>query len=326
MYLFFDESGDFTLPQGIRKVSLIASLICPDSHLCALEDYFKFILKDVPFPEEEIKGDNLPYSIRLRLCHFIGQSNHYKITVIFVDSSITSKRQLDSFRIESARLADHHKSKYLAKGSPDPNVIREFDKVIKQHLLPTRFSDSEYLQWLLSYNNFRDTLQHSIAFYLDYSLAEDFNEYHFIYDKKGPKLTMLEKWIKHNLSSIIDRSSKLNLIDPLLVPTTWRNNHPFVQKYGTTNGIDLTRLFKNTVVFDESSFHIGLQLIHIISNTIYRHLTDLNEDNLRCFRLIRNSLCAKGGNDFNGFLIDNCKPGDVFASLNPNYEEGTSNT
>jgi hypothetical protein len=293
MLIFFDESGDFAYSNK-RSISLVASFICPNSEYNRLIKFYKKYIANI---STEVKGKNISYSNRIKLLEFLNKYNkYYKFTIHFIDTSVTPNEDLQQFRKNSSELILSMHKKYLDDNfeNVEDEVNQKYIQLKKHYQLSSRFSDPLFLQWILSVSNVPATIQHMIACYFLYDLPlKDFVNNKFIFDQKGKNLTILEKYIRDNLSTLLWYQSQTENVEPLILPTTWQDSHPFVKKYQTSNGIDLELLMKN-LSFEPSEDHVGLQVVDIIANTIYQFLLNQkNDDYYRCYRLLMPNLCGK---------------------------------
>jgi hypothetical protein len=107
----------------------------------------------------------------------------------------------------------------------------------------------------------------------------------------------MEKYIDTYLMAFINGDSVLGKIEPMIVPNTWKDTHPFIKNYFDENeNISLNRIFRGGILFKNSSDEPGLRAIDIICNTIYRNLRDVQDLQLQhCYILLSNAMAnAKG--------------------------------
>ncbi|GEM_PF-5532608 len=108
MKIFTDESGDFSLKNSTSP-SMVASLICT-------EDMYEDIKRFMNTMEKrynggaEIKGSDLTFEQRLRVCEFLKKNRDYlKATMTIVLPSIVTHEYLNLFRINQAETFQKNK-------------------------------------------------------------------------------------------------------------------------------------------------------------------------------------------------------------------------
>ena len=84
--------------------------------------------------------------------------------------------------------------------------------------------------------------------------------------------------------------------EPLeLIREIHTSDHPFVRKYETDGGVDLTRLMRGNIKYVSSESSRGLQMVDIVANTLYGVVNDLsNTAGMLPFwkRILKNCCCG----------------------------------
>jgi len=275
MRIFTDESGDFHLKKP-SNISTVVSLICTDTIYDDLCLYLKTFIERLNI-KSEIKGTQLTLDQREKVCRFLHKNrNDFTIAVTGVDSDFCSQKDLDNFRARQVDTFKNNKDLYISKGGNAPLILQHFDKIIKIAEYSCRLSDEEFLQALITFEHMRHVIQYSIVYYIDWKYAKNFNVYDFIFDRKLPgKLSGMEKYLDTNLLPFI-HGETIAHGSTIIIPDTWKRKHPFVNKYCAEFdgkiGIDLKKVFQTGLQFKNSEEEPGLQLVDIISNTVYQIL------------------------------------------------------
>lgn len=171
--------------------------------------------------------------------------------------------------------------------------MNSFEKKIADY--NTRLSDQEYLQSILTTQNIRKTLQHTLVYYIDYKYAKYFKDYFFIFDRKlSTKLSPMEKYIDTYLLPFLQGNPEKQ--QALAIVGIWKKGHPFVDNYLNKDGdIMLNAIFKNGLRFVDSKEEPGIRLIDIVCNTLYSYLHfPENREYLNCYTLIKTAIGHQG--------------------------------
>lgn len=300
MKIFTDESGDFYLKSS-SNISTVVSLICTDTIYDEICYYLKTFSKKYNI-KSEVKGAYLTLDQREQVCGFLYKNrSDFTIAVTGVDSDLCSPNDLAEFRLLQADTLRNNKELYISKGGNAPLILQHFDKVIKIAELSSRLSDEEFLQALITFEHMKDVIQYSIVYYIDWKYAKNFNEYEFIFDRKLPgKMSRMEKYLKSNLLPFMHGES-IVYGTALVVPDTWKQKHPFINNYYTEYdgvfSINLNKVFQTGLQFKNSEEEPGLQLVDIISNTVYHILYGRKSENLqyvRCNNILAPLMGGKG--------------------------------
>ncbi|SHI46200.1 DUF3800 domain-containing protein [Desulfosporosinus lacus] len=291
MKIFTDESGDFYLKRP-SNISTVVSLICTDTIYDEMCYFLKTFSKRYNI-KSEIKGAHLTLDQRERVCKFLYKNrNDFTIAVTGVDSDLCSQNDLAKFRLLQADTLRKNKELYISKGGNAPIILQHFDKVIKIAEYSGRLCDEEFLQALITFDHMKDVIQYSIVYYIDWKYAKNFDVYEFTFDRKLPgKMSGMEKYLKSNLLPFM-HGETIAHGTTLEVPDTWKQKHPFIYNYYTNDGeycINLKKIFQTGLQFKDSEEELGLQMVDIISNTVYQILYGRKSDNpqfVRCNNIL----------------------------------------
>ncbi len=99
-------------------------------------------------------------------------------------------------------------------------------------------------------------------------------------------------------------------------------DHPFVKKYETPGGVDLTKLMRGNIRYESSETCWGLQMANIVANALYGVVHDLNNSKgMLPFwkRIMKNCHCGPAiGPGL--FVVGNAEAGERKPPLNlPKY-------
>ncbi|CAM4026392.1 DUF3800 domain-containing protein [Paenibacillus alkaliterrae] len=293
MKIFTDESGDFSLKNSTSP-SMVASLICT-------EDMYEGIKRFMNTMEKrynggaEIKGSDLTFEQRLRVCEFLKKNrDHLKATMTIVLPSVVTHEDLNLFRTNQAETFQKNKEWYINAGGKVQKVLEEYDRIAKLAMYQSRLSDEEFLQALLLTQQMERVIKFCIVYFMERKHRRNFKDFIFLFDRKLPnKLSAMEKYILNYVKAFLDGKSKMGMTIP--IPNVWKTGHPFIDRYMITmedgrEAFFLNELLKN-FEFEDSKNDPGLRMVDIISNTIYQHI--LNPNNLeiaQCYNTLQYAL------------------------------------
>lgn len=299
MNIFIDESGDFNLDSD--KISLVTSLICTDNIYEDIRCFIQSIDKGKATNIKELKGVNISDIDRFKVCKFVYKNRkEIKIANTIVDLKDFQRDLLVKFRIMQRDTFIKNRELYVSKGGKSDNILNHFNKIIKISEYSSRLSDEEFLQFLVEFENIKDSLQFSLVYFIDWKYAHNFEKYNFIIDRKGSNsLSKMEKFLKDNLCPFLHGRTVTNQMEFMDVVDTWTEKHPFIKKFTVTGeggkrDIYLNKIFYNNLYFQDSNTSYGLRLVDIVSNTMYRYFngdTSLKD----CYKILRACCGGKDG-------------------------------
>lgn len=275
MHCFFDESGDFGFPLHRFDCYTQAAVICPDSYLSELQEFVSD--RQARWEVSELHAAELNPGRRLRLCRFIAQSS-LQLVVQATDTQLSNRAALARWRRQQSKILLNNLKWYRAQGGSAESIESWMIASAKKVNLPTRISDSEFLQATLMVDLIFSTLQKSVLYYLGPEWREDFERFAFIADAKLPgKLGAGEKFLSAALVPFLGSNARfrLEMVD------LWKDNdppHPFIANFERPGGwsgarrahvsedvIDITAIFEEGLRFEQSHQHPGLQMADLVA-------------------------------------------------------------
>jgi hypothetical protein len=275
MHCFFDESGDFGFPPDRFDCYTQAAVICPDSYLPDLREFVAG--RYAHWGVRELHASELSPGRRLRLCRFIAQSP-LQFAVQATDTELADRPSLGRWRKMQSKLLIENLEWYRAQGGSAESAEHWMIANAKKVSLPSRISDSEFLQAILLVDLVHTALQKSLFLYVDPEWHKDFERFAFVADGKLPgKLGAGEKFLSQMLVPMLGSNARftLDLVD------LWKDNdppHPFIANFRRPGGwsgarrahvredvIDLSAIFEEGVRFEESHDHPGLQIADLVA-------------------------------------------------------------
>lgn len=187
-------------------------------------------------------------------------------------------------------------------------------------LYKSRLSNPEYIQYLFLLNSIPRTLQASMVSFLDFRYMKYFSDFHFKFDAKlANKLSTMEKFIEIfllPLLGVVPRLAPKKLKSPfkLILLDEWsKGGHTFVKEFETPEGyIDLSKLFRNGLVFENSEKDRGLQIADFVANTVKKAIENPSDRKMSiAYGLIASKFLAeKGGQILNIISLPEYRPLD----------------
>jgi hypothetical protein len=300
MMLFFDESGDFSL-KNEPYASFVGCLICPNSFYKELLAFHKSISCG-----NELKGSQIESKLRQEICRFVFTNPQLRIGLTLISNEYNSLSSITNFREQQVRTYCKCKEDYIKAGGSNPTAINHYDKIIRIMERTNKFSFPEFLQWNTTFTAVMNSLQYSIAYYMDESFIADFDNYNWHFDRKQPNgLSQYEKYVKENLTTIIHSQSSIDKIERIQIPTTWKNTHPFCNNYCDSDGVNLAKIFDQGLSYVDSSKEPGIQLIDVITNTFFLNYNRRKNIEIeKCCGLLNRSVCGKNGEKLTSIILN----------------------
>jgi hypothetical protein len=270
VHCFFDESGDFGFPADRFDCYTQAAVICPDSYLSELQEFVAG--RHARWGVSELHAAELSPGQRLRLCRFIAQSS-LQLVVQATDTQLADRASLGRWRKLQSKGLIKNLEWYRAQGGKAESIESWMTASAKKVSLPTRISDSEFLQATLMVDLIHAALQKSLIYFSGPEWREDFVRFAFVVDAKIPgKLGAGEKFVSQALVPILGSNRRFTLG----MSDLWKDNdppHPFIANFERAGGwsgvrrahviedaIDISAIFEEGVRFEQSHDHPGLQM------------------------------------------------------------------
>ena len=301
MHYFFDESGDFGFPSDRFDCYVQAAVICPEDYLDELRQFVED--RHRRWDCTELHATKLHPGHRLRMCRFIAESA-LELIAFVTDTEVVDRQAIQRWRLGQAATLRRNLDWYRKQGGQAPDIESWMDAAMGKAGLPTRISDSEFIQATLFVDVIFAALQKSLFLFADDTWRLAFRDFAFILDGKLPrKLGASEKFLRDSIVPILGSDARF----VLGLPDTWNDAdppHPFIVRFETSGGwsgtrrqrvqddvIDLSAIFENGLRFEQSHEHAGLQIADIVAYVVrYAALNPEDERGQLAYDLIRKKL------------------------------------
>lgn len=307
MHIYFDESGDFSFAPGDFRCHSLAALICPDSAVPKVERFVADQKKK--WGVNELHATDLGPAQLFSIAHFILRSDCQLLGFI-TDNALVTPSSIQQYRLaQAARAKDnmewYRRESIRFKGAPVEEILGWYDRQIKRAAMPSRISDSEFVQAQFMVELIYRALQKSVNRYPDARWQEDFNEFRFIVDGKlTNKCAAGEKYLEESIRLIYGSGQ----FGALGTPEAWKGEeqHPFNQRFGgmsgvvagrkVEDGISIGTIFEHGIQFEDSAAHAGVQLADAAAYLIRRAVFEPDERAVRnAYEAIRPKLANEEG-------------------------------
>src|SRR5262249_10937988 len=272
MHVFVDEAGTFIRSQTKKwAVSCVGALIVPDDNLPEILECFQNLKKRWGAENAEIKGSKLGEQEISSLCSLLQPYD-----VIFQVTAIDMQTQ-DLARVtqhqsgQADKMTEHLTDEYY------PDVVKQIEGL--QAALRT-LSNQLYVQALVSVELLSRVLRNATLYYVERK-PEELGHFEWIIDAKDKELTPFEKLWRTILLPFLEWQSlrepfiKLQGADysffkPFLgvYPETPKHLQKAVKKESPFEYIDIRKIFRDRLWFEQSRDNLGLQLVDILTNAV----------------------------------------------------------
>lgn len=283
MLFFFDESGDFSLPNADEhKCAVVCGLVIPETVSERLRKDFEAFVSYLSGDEKinsEPKGTLLTDKNRMRFCEILSSYSEVLVTPTTLDLSISSRKKTLSIcdRMKANLFEDAKKCVYDTMKSQTEEMGRQWGNL----------SINEALRLVTLTSCFWEAIEHSVVFHSGKEYYDYWDNLHFVIDAvKTAKLSREEKIFTWMVLMWLTAWSKRR---PLItISEIHTDEHPFVKRYCTKTGFDLGKILKGNIRYYNSRESWGLQIADICANIVYQAVHDLNNYNNRLpiFRML----------------------------------------
>ncbi len=271
MLFFFDDSGDFSLPEGhSHKVSLWSGVAIPETILSEIESSYKAWEVTLSTNEKlrtEVKGSRLSMESRRQFFKMLSA----KAGLLFHPTIIDLEAQ--------KRLFGSKEITEIAKNIGVQRSASVLHKSIKEETgLQAKqignLSEQQLLKVISLGHSIWQTVRFAIRFRSNDENRSCWNNVELWIDRSSKSNSREEQILRTSLGWYLFNSTKN---DPfILVKEIHNKTHPFVKNFRTKRGINTRKLFRDSIKFADSKQHIGLSIADIFANTLYLVLNDLN--------------------------------------------------
>jgi len=271
MHIFIDESGNFVIPKdGRSKASSVTALIIPDKHLKKITDNFISLRSSWGYLDE-IKGSKLTEK---QISDTIALLRSYDVLVdiICLDIGYHPVDVVEKYKsVQADKLIEHLTDKH------HESLIKQIHGYRERLLnLPNQL----FIQAVLSIQLIQRVLDNSILYYCQRMPAELSNFVWYIdaKDKNTGKTPFEHLWttllmpiLESNYTMGVFEDGDYSHFKKYEVNLEDMTDHQ--RSLGTDKsigGVDIKRLINEQLYFGDSTSHIGLQLVDIISGSFNR--------------------------------------------------------
>jgi hypothetical protein len=314
MLFFFDESGDFGFPLDRFDSYTQAGVIYPESEATAVDQYVQDRCER--WGLDELHATHLSPGRRIHVCRFIAGSN-LQLVAQGTDSEMVTRETLARHRAGQAETIRRNLDWYRTQGGDTPEVEAWLKARAKSSELPSRISDTEFVQADLLVDLVFEALQKSLIRYIADEWRPAFEEFRFTIDAKlSGKLGPGEKFLQHALVPILGSNARFDLV----MVDTWKDAqppHPFIANFERPGGwsgsrrrrvehdvIDISAIFENGLDFKSSKEYAGLQLADVVANVVRRAVLEPNDWQAQAaYDLLRPKLRGRSGTTLSLFSL-----------------------
>jgi hypothetical protein len=275
MRFFFDESGDFAVPQNpdIHRVAVAVGLAISDhvwDQIASEFAEFRRRLDSRELAKSEPKGHRLTIEHLREFTALLARHDGVSVTPVTLDlSSLATPgdRNLVS-SMREALLLQAERMVYPTAQDQMRTLARQFGNLSQAQML-------RVYSWA---HCIHQAVSHAIPFLSHGHHRSSWYQVRFEIDPVQAKRrsreeqvfsVMLYAWIAG-----WSRSHPIPVVTEIHTP-----DHPFMQNYDTGDGIDLSRLIRDNLHWVSSSGSIGIQMADICSAIVYKAASDLDDRN-----------------------------------------------
>lgn len=267
----FDESGDFNPPPAdTHGCSIVCGVTFPETSRDACFTAYQKFLQDLPRSEQrggEPKGCLLSDDSRNRFCDIINAFPSVLVTPVTLDLSWHRREQAGSLAasMKEAVLEKARSCVYQTMRDEMGELARQWGNL----------SESQCLRLLALGKCFQEAIQHSIIFHSSREFNSCWSKMDFIVDAAQKSPASREAKVFGNM--VLMWLAKWSSDDPIVtIDEIHTEDHPFVQGFCVGDGVDLGKMIREHVTFEDSAASCGLQIADICSNIVYDAVHDLD--------------------------------------------------
>ena len=272
MNFYIDESGTFSIPQGIiqHKACVVTCVVISDIKLKSLENKFLSFCSNLPphmISNGEPKGSNFDVDKKLEFCEMLSEFRDYML-VIPVTLDMTLLAMLDSQRKMKTIIRD--KILELCVNVEHESTRNELELLGKQI---GNISEEDFLKISCYAYAFFISFQHAVMVLSINGNEKSWDDIILEIDRINPKKDSREKLIFNKMVSMWGESwSKKSPIK--LLKDIHTDDHPIVRNFNLKDGLDSRKITALTD-WSDSKQSWGLQVADIASNIVYCAVNDL---------------------------------------------------
>lgn len=271
MNFYFDESGDFRVPRGGHKVAVVMGLAVSgvvEAELFTKFDDFVAGLNPTERENGEPKGTLLSHGHRREFCELLANSGGVSLTPVTLD--------LSTLDAAYERGAPSRMSELIAQRAGEMLYPTARDQLLLVSRQLSNLSPSQALRiYSLAYC-FREAIHHAFLFLASGRHEPSWESVRFEVDRVQVRAGNREEKV-FSLMVLAWLMGWSRRFPFALVREIHRTDHPIVKHYDTPEGIDLGKLIRGNVYWNDSSKSRGLQIADIASNIVFQAAQDLDD-------------------------------------------------
>lgn len=257
MYIFIDESGNFTGYHD-NSISVVAALVLPESSLKGLRRKYERIRPSLPKENGEVKGKLLAAKDVNRIVRLLA-NRHAIFEVTAIDLGLHTEAGIIAYR---QKLAGETREGL----GQIPQPLR--DKVASAVDFLDQLTPQLFVQALTTFELVHRTISHSILFFAQrrpYELAS----FSWIVDGKNPaKATNWENWLAFYAQGALISLSKRFPVPMPQPEVPYLFNYSFLDRFrrreAPDDSLDPERLLRDFNF--RSGIEMGLEFVDILAN------------------------------------------------------------
>jgi Protein of unknown function (DUF3800) len=290
VYIFFDESGDFSWAPP--RPSVFAALIVLNRDMPKIHTRFALWKSEiVGDSRSEVKGKDLTdLQLRSFVSSVFSESDkNSRLLFVGVDTRVTSQDVVLAAKEQTAKLFARAHSIVLEVNPTNKRLAQDYLEMPGW----IRGRSSQNFLWIAA---LEEALSQSVRLAVVNFAAEEFDdefanieiEIDASFVKEKRHVTFWKEWFRNGFVNRKHRSQHF------LRPAAWRaRDHPFLKKYGRGEYLDFTDLFWEHLHFKNSKDEVGIQIVDICARIALRFLN--GEESLEAFSLLLPRIIEQDG-------------------------------
>jgi len=247
-------------------------ILIPENRMSEIEKRFtewERNLSDGEKEKGEVKGKLLSKESRNEFFNIIGNESDILINPAIIDLQIQKEFAPENMTEE---LRDLNIKNITGITSEE---LRNAENLHARMI--GNLSDSQFLKYMTLEVCIIEILRFSILFRNSENIKSFWNKIKILVDRSSTKDNSREEQVfRKSLGWFLYNHTKKNPFE--LIEGVHDENHPFIINFDTHKGFDGRKMFKH-IYFKNSQDYMGLQIIDIIANSMYKSLNDLDNSN-----------------------------------------------
>jgi len=275
MKFFFDESGDFRIPEveNAHKVSVVVGIVVTElieKELYEKFDNFVSELDTSEFENGEPKGSLFSNKSKVKFCKLLNNFEGFLLTPVTLDLFPLFDVGYTKFNRDMSEMLD-----FIAQKMKYKTAKEEWLLLSKQ---AGNLSPAQAVRIFSIAYCFLEALHHAIIFLYNDCYQVCWEDLKYVIDRYQVSKNSREEQLfsKLILSWLAGWSRKHPFIRIEGIHT---KDHIIIKKYHFGDAFNLGALLQDKIYWKDSSNVKGLQIADIAANIVYRASTELNDKN-----------------------------------------------